>query len=295
MRATVFRDPALAKHAGRFVWLSIDSEKAENAAFLARFPTEVSPTLLVIDASLERAVLSWPGSASAAQLEKLFDDGERAAREASDEAAAAAEAALARADRLSGARKFAEAAAAYRDALAAGGPTWPRRPRAVESLVYALQAAHDRLGCARAARELAPGLPVGPSRANASVTGLSCALAAHDEATRALEALVSESLAVPGLLADDRSGLYETLIEAVGERGDAAGAKKLAGDWLQFLEAEAARAQSSEARAAFDAHRVGAALALGDPGRVVPALEASARDFPADYNPPARLALVYRA
>src|SRR5215510_3666609 len=125
MRAYVFSDAALAKHAGRFVWLSIDSDKAENAAFLARFPTEVSPTLLVIDASLERAVLSWPGSASAAQLEKLFDDGE---------AAAAAEAALARADRLSGARKFAAAAAAYRDALAAGGPTWPRRPRAVESL-----------------------------------------------------------------------------------------------------------------------------------------------------------------
>src|SRR5215831_5921431 len=127
MRATVFRDPALAKQAGRFVWLSIDTEKAENAAFLARFPTEVSPTLLVIDPGRERAVLSWPGSATVAQLEALLDAGERAARDDGGATPAAADATLARADRLSGAREPAQAAKLYREALAAGGPSWPNR------------------------------------------------------------------------------------------------------------------------------------------------------------------------
>jgi tetratricopeptide (TPR) repeat protein len=43
----------------------------------------------------------------------------------------------------------------------------------------------------------------------------------------------------------------------------------------------------------FDSHRVEAALALGRPEAAMAALQASARDFPRDYNPPARLARLY--
>ena len=49
LRAYVFTDAALAKQAGRFVWLSIDTEKDRNAPFLAKFPVDVWPTLMVID------------------------------------------------------------------------------------------------------------------------------------------------------------------------------------------------------------------------------------------------------
>ncbi len=45
----------------------------------------------------------------------------------------------------------------------------------------------------------------------------------------------------------------------------------------------------------FDAHRLSAYLALGEPERAIPMLEQSARDFPKDYNPPARLATAYLA
>jgi tetratricopeptide (TPR) repeat protein len=38
-----------------------------------------------------------------------------------------------------------------------------------------------------------------------------------------------------------------------------------------------------------------AALALGDPARALPALEASERDLPDDYNPPARIADILSA
>ncbi|HJZ84914.1 MAG TPA: tetratricopeptide repeat protein [Polyangia bacterium] len=302
MRAYVFSDAALAKQAGRFVWLSIDSEKAQNAAFLARFPTEVSPTLLVIEPTAERAVLKWGSSATVPQLEKLLEDGERAAR-ATDGAAQSADEVLARADRLradTGSRAAAAAAAAYQEALAAGGPAWPRHARAVEALVMALDAAGDPVSCTRAARQHAPELARGPSFANVVATGLSCALSEpagppRIEDVRALEPLAREALALPDVLADDRSSLYQMLIDARTDAADAAAAKTLAADWLRFLEAQAARAPSAEARTAFDAHLVEAALKLGEPARALPALEASERDFPNDYNPPARKALVYRA
>ena len=40
MRATVFTDAALAKQAGRFVWLSLDTEKASNASVVKRIKVE---------------------------------------------------------------------------------------------------------------------------------------------------------------------------------------------------------------------------------------------------------------
>ena len=57
---------------------------------------------------------------------------------------------------------------------------------------------------------------------------------------------------------------------------------------------QAAKAPTPEARAAFDPHRLNAALAAGEPARAVPALLQSEKDLPNDYNPPARLAIVYR-
>jgi hypothetical protein len=292
LRAYVFTDASLKKQAGRFVWLSIDTEKEKNAPFLAKFPIESLPTLVVLDATTESAVLRWTGSLNAAQLVKLLDDGERAVR--GNAAAGLGE--LARADRLNAAGKKKEAAAAYRAVL----PKLPadKRPRAIESLLAALAMDHEAAACATAGEELIPSMPRGPSFANAIGFALSCASELKgDERTRALGKLAplgDEALALPGLLADDRSGLYETMVDLRDAAGDAAGKKALAARWLAFLEGEAARAPTPEQRAAFDPHRVNAALALGEPLRAEAALKQSERDLPADYNPPARLALIYR-
>jgi hypothetical protein len=298
MRAYVFTDAALTKHAGRFVWLSVNTENANNAPFLEKFPIEALPTLLIIDPDGETVALKWLGSANVGQLEKLFDDAERAVK---NRGSSPAEEALARADRLNGDRKPADAVREYREALRLGGPDWPRRARTLESLVFALQGAGDQEACARLAREEAPGMARGPSFANVTAGGLSCAMSADPKAPwradviATLEPLGRESLSLDGLLADDRSGVYELMVELHEQQGDAAGAKQLAVQWSTFLEAEAAKAPNAEARAAFDPHRVSAALAMGDPARVIPALTASERDLPNDYNPAARLALVYQA
>jgi tetratricopeptide (TPR) repeat protein len=174
-----------------------------------------------------------------------------------------------------------------------------KRPRAIESLMSGLALAGDNGACAQAALELAPAMPRGPSFANAISFALGCVTelkgAEGEQARKVLLPLGEEALRLPGLLADDRSGLYEELVALRQQAGDAAGAKDMASRWLTFLEAEASRAPTPEQRAAFDPHRVNAALALGEPLRAEAALKASEHDLPRDYNPPARLAIIYDA
>jgi tetratricopeptide (TPR) repeat protein len=92
---------------------------------------------------------------------------------------------------------------------------------------------------------------------------------------------------------DDRAGLYASLVGVRKEMGDEAGAKKVAAEWLAFLDEEAARAPTPRARAVFDSFRLSAAIAVGDPARAIPVLAQSEKDLPDDYNPPARLAIAY--
>src|SRR5215471_7672888 len=98
MRAYVFTDKALAKHAGQFVWLSIDTEKAQNAAFSKKYPIRAWPSLYVIDPTKEKIALRWVGGATVPQLEKLLADGTRAVRDSAEGAGTA----LAKADSLYG-------------------------------------------------------------------------------------------------------------------------------------------------------------------------------------------------
>src|SRR3954465_8647066 len=107
MRAYVFTDLALQRHAGRFVWLSVDTEKAQNAAFQEKFPIEAWPTLLVVDPAREAVVLKWLGRPNAADLSGILDDGARALDPAH---ADKAEQALALADLREAAGKHTESA-----------------------------------------------------------------------------------------------------------------------------------------------------------------------------------------
>jgi hypothetical protein len=294
MRATVLRDPALVKMAGRFVWLEIDTEKEGNAGFLEKFPIEVWPTFLVIDPATERPVLKWMGTATAADLATLLGDGERAVKGAPGESA---DALLAQADRENGAGRTAEAVALWEKAIAKGGPAWPRRDRTLESLVSGLQASGQAQRCAEAGVADAPRMPRGQSFANVVALALTCANGSDapwaKEAAAKLDPLAAEAVKLPGVLADDRAGLYEQLVETRDKAGDARGARARAEEWWSFLVAERDAGKTPEARTMLDAWIVGAALALHDPARAVPLLEASEKAAPKDYNPPYRLALLY--
>ncbi|MFP2959945.1 thioredoxin family protein [Myxococcus sp. 1LA] len=298
MKAYVLSDTALARHADRFVWLEVNTDLTSNAAFQEKYPVEFWPTLYVIDPRQEKALLRFAGSATVAQLEKLFEDGERAYKGG----VTGAEALLARGDALYAEGRSAEAAETLAEALTEAPADWSRRGRAVESLLTAMYGAKQHEACARKALEELPRTPRSLSWANGALLGMYCVLslpedhAAGTELREGLEAKVAEALAPPAIemSADDRSGLYEVRVQAREVAKDTAAVKALSEEWLAFLEAEAAKAPDPQARTVFDSHRMLAAMKLETPARAIPAIEQSEKDLPQDYNPPARLSTLYR-
>ena len=306
MRAYVFTDKSLTRQAGRYVWLAINTEKASNAALTKRLGVPALPTYFIVAPADEHVALRWVGGASLPQLVKLLDDGRVAVAASASPATPAttpAGRALARADRAYGTADWEGAAKAYEEALAAAPAGWPPYARAVESLMFALNETGDNARLVSVARDAYPRLRRTASAANVAGSGLEAAIARPDTAPGRAAAIAEfeshcrEVLADPSLTmaGDDRSALYIALLDARQDAKDDAGAKQVAGQWAAMLEAEAARAKTPDARAVYDSHRLSAYMELGEPERAIPMLEASERDLPNDYNPPARLAIAYRA
>jgi len=299
MKAYVFTDRALQRHAGQFVWLSLDVEKAQNAPYKKKYGANALPMYFVVDPKTEKVALRWVGGATVPQLQKILADG-LATIEGN---ARGVEEVLARADRSYAAADYAKAAADYQEALRLAPPGWSRSARATESLLFAQYETKDYAGCAKAARDAWPRLRATLSAANVAASGLSCALElpAEDpsraDLVKSLAAASREVIAAPrkDLAADDVSAVYETLASERQDAKDEEGRKKVLQERAKFLEAAAARAKTPDARAVFDSHRLGTYLELGEPHRAIGMLQASERDLPDDYNPPARLAVAYRA
>jgi len=258
MRAFVFPDARLGSVSARFVWLSIDTERAQNAAVVSKLGVRVLPTLFVVDARDERVVLAWPGSLTAPELATLLEDAQTG--------------------------------------------VGPRGPLAVDVAVTRSNAEGRLHECAVMADGEAPKMPPGTAVADVIRAGIDCAvkLVDHpDERARladlaALGERVASDPSQP-ILADDRSDLYDYTLSAYRALDRQESAQRLAQAWSDFLEGQAARAPTPSARAVFDAHRLLAYLALGEPEKAVPFLRQSEHDFPEDFNPPARLATAYFA
>jgi predicted Zn-dependent protease len=302
MRAFVLTDPALASQAGRFVWLELNTDLTANEPVLRKHEADALPTFLVVDPKDEKVVLRWVGSFTVPQAEAFLAEAHEKARGAAP-SASPADTALDRADRLYGAREYAAAAAAYREALAAAAVGWPREARAVEALLYSLQSTEAWPQAVALARERLKHLAGTPSALVVATGGLDSALELPEDdpgrsaAVGALEAELRTALADPRVkaAADDRSSAYGSLLAARKRAADVAGTRQVAAEWAAFLEAEASRATGPDERAVFDSHRLSAYLELGEPQKAVAMLRTSERDLPRDYNPPNRLARAYAA
>ena len=299
MKAYVFTDQALERFAGQFVWLSVDTEKAQNAWFREKFQLEGLPSFYIVNPRDETVALRWLGSATVPQLTTLFEHGTSAVAGGGSDL----QQKLARADKLYADRKNQEAAAAYEEALKVAPANWSGYGRTNESLVFALLMSKQYAKCVNTSLQVYPKVRNSPSAITVAALGVDCAVnLPKEQADRAslisaLEKNAREALSNPKVkvAADDRSGTYITLIGAREDAGDEAGARKLGEEWASFLEAEAAKAPNPDARAVFDSHRLSAYLNLKQPEKAVEMLTASERDLPNDYNPPARLASAYRA
>jgi tetratricopeptide (TPR) repeat protein len=258
MRAFVFTDESLRRVSTRFVWLSLDTEREDNAPVVSKLDVRVLPTLFVIDSASDQVALAWPGSLTARELAALLDD-----------------------------------------AYAGAGP---RGPLAVDALVTRLSDDKRLSECVSTGADEAPRMPPGTALADVLRCAIGCAEDLPAEAPErgrltelaALGERVVSDASQP-ILADDRSDLYDYVVGALRELGRTRDAKRLARAWASFLEGEAARASTPAARVVFDAHRLLAYLAIDQPQRALPMLKRSERDFPSDYNAPARLGAAYLA
>jgi tetratricopeptide (TPR) repeat protein len=299
MKAFVYSDASLERYAGRFVWLSINTEAPESAEFLKRYPIPALPTLLVLDPKQEVA-LRYVGGANITQLRTMLDDAEQRVR---SRAEATADRSLVQGDALAADGQHEAAAKAYETAIGTASRRWKRFGRTAESLMFSLSMLPDRERCATRAMQLYARVKGTVSAANVAATGLSCAVAMNKDNVQrvtlldALEKATREVFANKKIVLsdDDRSGLYIALIDARDAAGDEEGTIALQSEWATFLEGAAARAKTPDQRTVYDSHRVSAYLDLGMPEKAIPMLEQSERDFPEDYNPPARLALIYNA
>lgn len=300
MKSYVYTDKALERYAGRFVWLSVNTEDHANAAFLKRYPIPALPTLLVLDPRRESVLVRYVGGATVAQMRTLLDDAERRHRSS---AAAAADRMIAEADDLAARGEHEASAKSYEAALSNAPRRWPSYGRSAESLLFALSMARQHERCAARALELYPRVKGTASAANVAATGLGCALSLDEEHAKRMGWVASLQKATREtfdeakvvLSDDDRSGLYIALIEAADATGDDERAVGLRVEWMEFLEGAAARAKTPQQRTVYDSHRLSAYLELQMPQKAVAMLEQSERDFPDDYNPPARLALAFNA
>jgi len=299
MRAYTWTDKALTRHAGRFVWLSLDMEKATNAPARKQIGITAFPTLYVVDPSDGHVAIRWLGGASIAQLERLFDDGELAVKGGAKGPALEA---LIAADRAYGAERFSDACTQYVRALSLAPAGWPGYGRVVESLLSAYSEADSNEATCRAADAVWPRVKGTISSANVASYALSAAVALPDSMPERAswleryEAACREVLADPSLplVGDDRSGIYFSLEDARDAAKDSTGLRAVREEHVAMLESEASRARSAEQRAVYDSHRLSLYIALGRPEAAIPMLEQSRKDFPDDYNPCQRLASIYK-
>ena len=298
MKAFVFTDKALESEAGRFVWLEINTERAGNAPFRTQFKVQALPTYFVVDPRNQRILARRVGGATVAQLREFLDSAHAAY---GADRLSPADLASARAESLYAAGEAKKAIGAYQEALEFADPKWTGYERTVEALLFAYQMDDDCESAARLAQRAWPDLRMTAAAANVAATGLDCALelpvdfAGREALIQTMLTAIREvttDLNLP-LVPDDRSSAFGSLIGAYEELGDTTAMHAATEAWALFLDAEAAKATSPEQRTVYDSHRLSAYLELDRPERAIPMLQQSEKDFPDDYNPPARLAVAY--
>jgi tetratricopeptide (TPR) repeat protein len=306
MKQYVLTDPMLGKLASSFVWLAIDSERADNAAFLKRFPTRNLPTLWLIEPSTEVPLLKWIGAATARELKGVLEDAlqDRSAQLALQPGAAndaEVNTLWLRAQRASAAGETQQAIDFYKRTLEIAPPGWARRARSVEALSMRLAESDRGAESIELALREAPNMAPSTARLNVVLNALDASesLPADAPQRAALPALIELGTTIaetpsPAVLLDDRSSLYLSLVTVQKNRKPEE-AKRLAKAWSSALDSQAASETEPARRRVWDPHRVEAYLAVDEPARAIPVLEQSEREAPSDYNPAARLARVYLA
>ena len=278
----------LGRYAGQFVWLALNFDDPKNHEFFMKYGAIGTPTFYVIapDGGVRA---TQAGAMSLTELTQFLD---RGAHAAARPAQTPADAALTRGDRLL-AQQPQEAVKAYEQALRVAPPSWPRRELAEASLAVALQTAGRWQQCAETAAKEASEMRRDAAFGRTVVAGMWCVVSGNRApwtapAAAKLEPLAKIALSQSSTVRDHRDELYRTLMRLCLARGDNACAAGWGNRWLDELDGRTFT--NDEERSAVDIARVENIQTYGDPKRILPALIASEKAMPGNWNASLRVA-----
>jgi thiol-disulfide isomerase/thioredoxin len=300
VKSYVLTDPSLKPLADRAVFVAIDTDREENAAFLEKHAISVWPTFFVIDPATDKVIGYWPGAASASEMRGFVEDSLRAL-EGLRTGTGARDPVLAHlttAREAHSKRQYDRAAAEYGQAAkkAPAGSSW--RSEALLGWVKTLKASGDPVRCARVGKEHIEEVRGAALPADYTAVVLDCAdklgkgsrdqVEVREAAVARLRKLTADP--PPESSADDRADALAILGDALLSMGDKAGARRANEARLALMEKAAASAATPQMAATYDYGRALAYVALGRGEEAVKMLVQRERDMPDAYEPPARLA-----
>jgi thiol-disulfide isomerase/thioredoxin len=292
MKHGALQAESLAGFSGAFVWLAVDTDKPENAAFVAQFPPQAWPTFLVLGPDGETVLARLVGAATAEQFSGFLAS-------VSPNSPASRAAAHRAAGRLEEAQSELSALV---ESLPAGSPLLPH---ALTELLSVLFARGDLVGCLESGARHADAAFAGGTGAagDFSYFWIRCAEAvlanptqgapakslAHGALARAAKLLIalSKNQRAP-LSVDDRSEVLRIARTAVLAQGDQSGARRVAKRQRQLLQ-RSIRAQPPHVAMLYNWPLCEVAQFLGELDAILPILRQSVAALPREYDPPHRL------
>lgn len=280
----------LARYAGQFVWLELNLDDPQNRAFFAEHAVRATPTFFVIDSGSGHVAATQLGAMSLAELKQFLD---RGTDEILSKNHTPADAALARGDTLLAHNEPAAAAKAYEEAVKLSSSESPRHELAQAALAVSLQTNGNWERCAETASDEASHMRRDSAFARTVIAGMWCVVQSDPAPwiktqAQTLEPLAEEVLSSPNAERDDRDELYRTLMYLALQQNNEALAGKLGDRWLAEL--DAIQPGDNDERSAVDIARVENIQIYGDASRILPALIASERAMPDNYNASLRVA-----
>jgi tetratricopeptide (TPR) repeat protein len=284
--------------ADRFVWLAVDTERAENSSFLERLPVSVWPTFYVVDlderdASHVEIRGRWLGAASPAQFNRFLAESDRSAALARAAAPEDPLRSLATGDELAARGRHAEAARAYAEALKQAPADWARRPETWVAEMTALRKAKDYPACLEAASSGLNETGQSASAVDFAYHALACA---EQQQTGGAEVAALRG-AVAGRLGplcargsaelspDDQADACDKLAAAWTALGKADEARRATLTRLGLLE-RASAGKPADVALTYDWARTDALLQLGRAEEALAVATERERQLPDNYNPP---------
>jgi thiol-disulfide isomerase/thioredoxin len=287
----------------RFVLLAIDTERAENAAFLQRLPVTVWPTFYVTNPDAE-VLGRWLGTASAAQFARFLSESDHTAELRGSDRLPANDprVPLALADQLATRGQYLEAAQSYARALTLAPADWPRRPETLVAQITSLAKAKAERACLELAGSALEQTGESVSSVDFCSYALGCAetapaadaLAARvrKAAERKLRAVCQQ--AKSELTPDDQADACANLAEARHALADEAGAKAAMEQRLAILE-RAIAGKPDAVAVALDWALTDTLITLGRAQEAADRAAQRERALPDNYNPPQYQAKAYKA